>query len=409
MNVKTKTLQTKLKRNIGLDYISTFITNLNMQSSIWVLYLAYCGLSLAEIGLLEGIYHATSILCEIPSGAVADLLGRKRSMILSRICIAVSCMLMLFSGSFGLFALSFIIQALGNNFNSGSEEALVYDSMKWIGQEERYVRVYGRLNVILEVSQGIAMVAGGILAEYSYFWCYGACVTIAVLSLIPVIFLTEAPCGRQERRKTAIGGLAASHFRASFRILKSDVRILKIIVYYSVVFAAQTLLFFCSQQYYFEHGYNKLQISLILLVMSVSSCLGAVMSDGIYRRLRKKIAFVGAAVIAAAFLCYGFENMVISVIAFSAAGFFNSALYPVQSDSLNQLIPSEQRATLISVSSMFFSLAMIVMFPLAGMAADHLGLTRVFGFIGAAVTVFVFLSFLGSRRGRVSRNGKTQE
>lgn len=142
MNAKTQSFQTRLERNIKLDHISVFITNLNMQSSVWVLYLAYCGLSLAKIGLLEGIYHATSILCEIPSGAVADLLGRKRSMILSRICIGVSCLLMLFSRSFGLFALSFIIQALGNNFNSGSEEALVYNSMKCIGQEEQYMRVW---------------------------------------------------------------------------------------------------------------------------------------------------------------------------------------------------------------------------------------------------------------------------
>ncbi len=81
----------RLKRNIVLDYIGTFVTNLNMQSSIWVLYLAYCGLNLAQIGLVEGIYHATSILFEIPSGAVADLLGRKRSMVLSKLCIAVSC------------------------------------------------------------------------------------------------------------------------------------------------------------------------------------------------------------------------------------------------------------------------------------------------------------------------------
>ncbi len=406
MNAKTNKLQTKLKRNIGLDYISTFITNLNMQSSIWVLYLAYCGLNLAEIGLLEGIYHATSILCEIPSGAVADLLGRKRSMVLSRVCIAVSCMLMLFSGSFGLFALSFIVQALGNNLNSGSEVALVYDSMKYIGQEERYVRVYGRLNVILEVSQGIATVTGGILADYSYLWCYGACVTIAVLSLIPVIFLTEAPCGRQEIRQAAIGELAASHFRTSFRILKSDARILRIILFYSVVFASQTLLFFYSQQYYYEHGYNKVRISLILLVMSGASCLGAVMSERLYHRYKKKIVSVGTIVIAAAFLCYSLENMAVSILAFSAAGFFNSALYPVQSDSLNQLIPSEQRATLISVNSMFFSVAMIVMFPLAGMAADHLGLTRVFVFIGAAVMVFAVLACLGSRRDRGSGDGE---
>lgn len=67
----------KLKRNILLDYCNVFITNLNMQSSIWVLYLAFKGMSLAQIGILEGIYHTTSMLFEIPSGAIADLLGRK--------------------------------------------------------------------------------------------------------------------------------------------------------------------------------------------------------------------------------------------------------------------------------------------------------------------------------------------
>ena len=172
----------RLKRNVGLDYVHTFLSNMNMQSSIWVLYLAYCGLHLAQIGLLEGIYHATSIVCEIPSGAAADLWGRKRCMILSNLCIAVSCVIMLFSKSFGWFAVSFAVQALGNNLNSGSEEALVYDSMKCLGQEEHYMGVYGRLNVLIEVAQGLATVAGGVLAEFSYFWCYAACVVIAVLA-----------------------------------------------------------------------------------------------------------------------------------------------------------------------------------------------------------------------------------
>lgn len=175
----------KLKNNIKLDYISCFVKNLNMQGAIWVLYLAYCGLNLAEIGLVEGIYHATSILCEIPSGAAADLLGRRRCMILSRICFAVSCVIMLFANGFFMFALSFIIQAVGNNLNSGSEEALVYDSMKAIGEEERYISVYGKLNVILEVAQQIATVAGGVLAEYSFRWCYIASCVIAVLALVP--------------------------------------------------------------------------------------------------------------------------------------------------------------------------------------------------------------------------------
>lgn len=60
-------MKQNLKRNITLNYFNTFITNLNMQSAIWVLYLAYCNMNLMQVGILEGIYHATSIICEIPS------------------------------------------------------------------------------------------------------------------------------------------------------------------------------------------------------------------------------------------------------------------------------------------------------------------------------------------------------
>lgn len=401
----------RLKRNIVLDYIGTFVTNLNMQSSIWVLYLAYCGLNLAQIGLVEGIYHATSILFEIPSGAVADLLGRKRSMVLSKLCIAVSCVIMLFARSFWFFALGFVVQALGNNLNSGSEEALVYDSMKCTGQEEQYVRVSGRLNMIIEVSQGIATVVGGILAEYSYVWCYGACAVIAVLALVPVVLMTEAPyvsaegmmeqealqSGQQmpeasyavaEGFQRSVHEVVAGHFRTCFAILRADRRILNIIVYYSVVFAAHTLLFFYSQQYYYDMGYNKIQISFIMLVVGVVSCAGAVMSGQLFARFGKTIGTAGGLVIAAAFAAYGFHRFFVSVVALAAAGFFNSALYPVQSEQLNSLIPSGQRATLISVNSMFFSIAMLLVFPLAGALADWCGLTAVFVGIGLSLLVF---------------------
>ena len=398
-NNRENKITDKLKRNITLDYISTFITNLNMQSSIWVLYLAYCGLSLAQIGIVEGIYHATSIVFEIPSGAVADLLGRKKSMVLSKVCIAVSCIIMLFARSFWFFALSFVVQALGNNLNSGSEEALVYDSMKYAGQEEQYMRVCGRLNMIIEVSQGIATVAGGILAEYSYFWCYSACAVIAVLALVPVILMIEAPYADEENSRKSVGEVVQSHFRTCFRILKSDRRILKIIVYYSVVFAAQTLLFFCSQQYYYELGYNKIQISLIMLVVGGVSCVGAVMSERLFAKFGERTAVVGALVIAASFLGYGFCNVFVSITALSAASFFNSVLYPVQSKLLNRLIPSGQRATLISVDSMFFSIGMILLFPLAGALADCWKLTAVFVAIGLALTAFILCwNFLGKRK-----------
>ena len=364
----------RLKRNVGLDYVHTFLSNMNMQSSIWVLYLAYCGMHLAQIGLLEGIYHATSIVCEIPSGAAADLLGRKRCMIL----------------------------------NPGSEEALVYDSMKCLGQEEHYMGVYGRLNVLIEVAQGLATVAGGALAEFSYFWCYAACVVIAVLALLPVLWMAEpTQCGEAadtagEGVEDAAEGTPAQrtiretvkhHFAVSACILQKDVRIGKIIGFYSVVFAAHTLLFFYSQQYFADLGYNKVQISVIMLLVGGASCLGALVSEKMYRWFGKKCLIPETVIIAGAILCYGAGKAGVAIAALMCAGFANAALYPIQSDSLNALIPSEQRATLISVDSMCFSIVMIVLFPLAGALADRWGLKTVLLLLGVILLLFLLTVF----------------
>ncbi len=97
---------------------------------------------------------------------------------------------------------------------------------------------------------------------------------------------------------------------------------------------------------------------------------------------------ISALVIAFSLVCFGFDKAWISIFVFILAAFFNSVLYPVKSEVLHKLIPSPQRATLISVESMFFSLAMIVLFPLAGRLAEVLGLSVILAFCGVFLLVF---------------------
>lgn len=388
-------LAKRLYRNIKLDYLHTLMSNMNMQSSIWVLYLAYCGMSLMQIGILEGVYHATSTICEIPSGAMADLLGRRKSMIISRILIAISCIIMLFSKSFWPFTCSFVLQAMGNNFNSGSEEALVYDSLKLLGKEQNYMRINGRLNLIIEVSQAIATVAGGILAEFSYVWCYSTCVIIAILTLLPILLMVEPPIIHKNDNKAENNKnekIIMIHFKTSVDILNSDRRILNIVCYYSAIFAAYTLLFFYSQQYFFNLGLNKIQISFIMLLAGGASCLGALNSEKMFHLLKEKLVKLSAVIIALSIVGYGCGKLFIATIAFILASYFNSMLYPIQSDSLNELIPSKQRATLISVNSMLFSIVMLITFPFAGALADFFGLAKVFMGLGILMLAIVGLT-----------------
>lgn len=120
---------------------------------------------------------------------------------------------------------------MSGSFNSGSEEALVYDSLKLIHKEATYPAINGRINVLIEIAQGIATVAGGVLAEYSYTYCYLTCVVIALLGLVPVLLMTEpslpdhnntspesAPC----THGFSATDIIKKHFLTSSEILKKD-------------------------------------------------------------------------------------------------------------------------------------------------------------------------------------------
>jgi len=381
----------KLRRNVALDYLYSFICNLNMSSSIWVLYLTYKGMNLFQIGLLEGIFHITGMLTEIPSGAMADLFGRKKSLIVGRIFLTISCIVMLFSQSFMGFAIGFILHAWSYNFNSGSEEALVYDSLKLIGKEDSYLKTNSRINFTIEVSQAIAIVTGGVLAEISYSWCYFICIVIAVLCFLPLVFMTEPPVKREITVKEKLGVMLARHFITSWKIVKDDKRILFIVVYYSIIFTEFTVLLFYSQQFFQNHGLNKIQISIIMLFAGFSACGGALFSETLYRILKNRIAKFGAYGIVLCLLIFGLDNLYLGAMALIIASFFNSVLYPVQSSILNAMIPSEQRATLISLNSMVFSIVMVLVFPLVGGLADIWNLGVVFVGLGVFIMIGIIV------------------
>ena len=111
------------KRNIsllaGLEFTSYFgIT------SFWILFFIQNGLSLLQIGLLESIFHGTSLLCEIPSGMLADRFSYKTILYLARLSSIGSSILILFGqGNFWIYAIAMMVNAWSYNFDSGTSTA----------------------------------------------------------------------------------------------------------------------------------------------------------------------------------------------------------------------------------------------------------------------------------------------
>lgn len=369
-----------MKRNITVDYVYRFLSSFDITSAIWVLFLGYKGMSLIEIGLLESIYHTCNLIFEIPTGAMADLLGRRRVIILSRVASVLSCLIMLNSHSFWGFAIGFIFSAFGGNLNSGSEEALVYDSLIQTDAIDSYLKLNSRLNVLIEVAQAMAVFVGGLLAEYSFELSYSVALLIAVTALLTALQFEEPQVQVQPQQNVVS---VTAHLKKCFRILKENKSLTALLLYFPLVFTFGTVLYFYGQQSFADFGYSKIQISMIFLLNGIFSALGALSSEKINRLTRGKAWLYVPFWMSLCIIGFGYFSGGISIFIFILLNLLNASLYPISSVCINERTPSEQRATIISVSSMFFSLMMILIFPLCGLIGQLFTLSQSFIIIGS--------------------------
>lgn len=125
------------------------------------------------------------------SGDLADLKGRKFCVVIGRAINLISCYLMIISYSFFGFAVSFMLSSAAMNLNSGAAEALIYDSLKGLGEEEKYKKIWGQLVFAMPITQGIAILLGGILADVKFLYAYMLGMAIQTAALLVSLRFSE--------------------------------------------------------------------------------------------------------------------------------------------------------------------------------------------------------------------------
>ncbi|OOM76869.1 major facilitator superfamily protein [Clostridium puniceum] len=378
-------INNKLKRNISVSYIYNFLLQLNITSAIWVLYLAFRGMSLVEIGLLESIYHITGVLFELPTGVIADVYGKKFSVITGRIVSIVSCILMIISDSFLGFAIAFSLSSASMNLNSGAAEALVYDSLKELGEEEKYKKIWGNLAFAMSVAQGMAVLLGGILADIKFLYAYILGTIIQIGALIAAYSFSEPPIQKDkeknENQEKQKGNLIVNQLVTSIKVLKVRRLVLYLILFSSLVASLQTTVFFYSQQYFSDMSYSKTEIAIICALSSLIEAISSKYAYRIEKLLKLNGTLISIAVVNILSLIGLAFIKNLSIAFFLVTSITGGLAFTIFSDYINSRIPSEYRATILSFDSLCFSAFMIGVFPLFGMLAEKIGFSITFGII----------------------------
>ncbi|MBR4039952.1 MAG: MFS transporter [Clostridia bacterium] len=357
-------LRYQIPRLLSLSALGSF-----RLGGVWVALLAARGFSMAQIGVAEGVFHIASLLFEIPSGVISDVFGRKYSLVTGRLMGLISSLLMVVSKDLAGVCLSLVFGALSYNFESGAREALAYDSLKAQGREERYLRYSAADMAIYRIGGASSSLLAGLSLLLGYKIANLLDAAMDFMCMLVALRLEEVRLEPAQDQARAAEKIVRT-VRESVGFLISQPVARRIMLANAFAGAVSILLSFFLQAQLPLAGLKNAYLGPALFIIGLGGAVGS--------RFALKTAKIRYAHLYA--LCLGgvllglvtgvSGNPAVMILGGFAAGAFDDLLQ-VRTDSLlNDRFPSSQRATLVSVSSLCFSLVMIVLSPLAGWFFD---------------------------------------
>ena len=372
MNHKRKL---NLKKQLACIYTSDLFSGLRITDAVWVALLAARGFSLWEIGLAESVFHVVSLLCEVPSGMAADLLGRKKTLVSGGVCMVLQSLLMAFASDLFTICFAMGLNALAMTMFSGTSTALLYDSLKQEGCEEEYIQVSANGSQISMLANAIGSMASILNRFLGYAGFYllnaafeGASALANMLLAEPIVTESQA-----SREKHALPEQFRQLVRDSLHVLHTCPMAVKLIASSALISVPSYLTKMFLQQRLVELGWPTELLFLPLLLGGLACVAGTEIGRRVRCRSMRRLYTACALLCGVGTLLVGAAPAWVGILGMMLVQGVLEVYLLHESQKLNDAIPSDQRATLISVDGMAYSLLMIPASPLVGAVGDAFG------------------------------------
>jgi len=168
---------------------------------IWAVFLLSRGLSLPQFGLVEAALHVGMLAAQVPTGVLADALGRRRLLISAGFFTAAAELGYVYAPGFWLICLAGAVHGVAFALRSGADEAYLFDALAHDDAHAQFPRMLGGLWAVFQFAGAISFLAGGLIATWSRpaaFWLTAVCALLssAVVAQLPdqlSNFLAELP------------------------------------------------------------------------------------------------------------------------------------------------------------------------------------------------------------------------
>lgn len=391
-------MEKDFKKNIFIYYLYTVFSNLLILGPIIIIYYEAKGLSFTQIMLLGSISSICVVLFEVPTGAVADKIGRKLSLIIGAALWGVSLGIYVFSRSFYAFGFAEVVFALGGTFMSGADTALLYDSLKANGMEREIQRIEGRAKSYCFYAQAIGSVAAGFFYKINIELPMIVSIFFMLVTMLVSMGFKEPPI---EDKKGKYGESYLKQIADSGRYILGHEKV-KAIMFYSMVF----YIFYRGGFFLFQPYFKEVNIPVEYygVIFFLFNIVAGITSRNCYRIMEKtkgKTLMFLSSLMIISFLALGITKIWIGFIAIFLQQMARGIYGPATTKYINKNIPSDKRATILSFFSLLTNLAGAAAFPLFGILKDSTNIFNTHLVLAAAMFILTLITskYMKSRLG----------
>lgn len=352
-----------------LFYLFRFLAT----SYLWVPVLWYFmtarGLGWTDIMILSAVYSGVVLVAEMPTGALADRIGRRRSMMLGALAMVVACVVAAFAESFAAFAVFEVFAAVSMALCSGADSAYLFDLLAAEGRQHEYPRCEAIASAYHQAGNVMAYLAGGLLGAIDPSLPYLATAAVAAAAFVVALALAERPArARRAETQTRRVRAWAQHMKRAAGDVARSPRLVWVIAYSAVVFVLIRATIYLYQPYLDARGFGIAETGAVFAVVYLVAALTARQGDWLRRAVgeRQLLWFLIAALAVSFIALYQIHSqwaLILLAVQAVASGLYSPLCKPI----LNREIPdSSRRATVLSVESIARRGAMIVFAPVAG-------------------------------------------
>ena len=379
-------LAARYRANITKFYLFQFFLNLQLWWPIWIIYLTEeRGFTLGQVTLLDVPFWLSIVALQIPAAAIADRWGRKPTLVAAACALTAAVTVFGLATSFQVILVSYLIWGIGFALLFGTESAFLYDTLKALGREEDYPRVYGRAWGLLTAAALAGTLLGAPVAAATNLSfpivLSGGLAFLAVL--VAATFTEPAPEARTAHRLT-YGRVIVDSVDIMRR--RPDVRYA--VLFYGLIGVGSIAPIFFFQPFLREHDIGLGQVGLWQTPTRIAAIVGAVAAYRIVAAIGERWTFyLMPVVLVASYTVLGLWDSVYAQVAFPFINLVVFLSQPTVTDYLHRRVSTEQRATVVSLTNLVRALVLIPSAPLLGLLADRVSITATFWAGGAAVAV----------------------